>query len=239
MATKTITVIKEITFTPEEQGGTYGAEIPTFSPTYPTLNFTFDGVEYNAVPRSKMNEHVYAYTAQNVPFRVMTDGVLPAQIVTASGQHTIKATAEVEIVLKKVIALQTFTYADNTVSMYKGEVAEIDADIADELIADGFVKEYGGDTGIMVVEVGENNVLNHSYEEIVEHVANGGYVYCNVDGTIYNLHGIYADDEEIEFLNISLSAVDADGTVTFEYVSVENGEMTATIASKNFSVTLG
>lgn len=44
----------------------------------------------------------------------------------------------------RVIALKTFTYKDNTVSMARGQVAEIDDDVANELIEDGYVKKWVG-----------------------------------------------------------------------------------------------
>jgi len=56
--------------------------------------------------------------------------------------------------MTKVIAIETFTYKDNTVSMHKGQIAEIDDTIATELIADGYVEEYtqgGGGSGAFVV----------------------------------------------------------------------------------------
>lgn len=49
----------------------------------------------------------------------------------------------------KVIALTRFTYKDNTVSMHKGQIAEIADSIAQDLIKDKFVEEYseGGGGG--------------------------------------------------------------------------------------------
>ena len=54
-------------------------------------------------------------------------------------------------------------------------------------LENGVEAASGGGSGIMVVEMNKNNVPNYSYAEIAAHVANGGYAYFNLDGTIYNL----------------------------------------------------
>ena len=42
----------------------------------------------------------------------------------------------------KVQALVSFTYKDNVLSMYAGEVADVDSTISADLISEGYVKEY-------------------------------------------------------------------------------------------------
>lgn len=54
----------------------------------------------------------------------------------------------------KVQALVSFTYKDNVLSMYAGEIADVDSTIGADLISEGYVKEYseGGDDGLEELE---------------------------------------------------------------------------------------
>ena len=53
----------------------------------------------------------------------------------------------------RVKALVSFTYKDLSLSMYGGEVADIDDTIASNLIGDGYVEKYSGDGGESPVDL--------------------------------------------------------------------------------------
>ena len=67
----------------------------------------------------------------------------------------------------KVQALVSFTYKDNVLSMYAGEIADVDSTIGADLISEGYVKEYseGGGIGtpISVTLVSTNQERSFSF----------------------------------------------------------------------------
>lgn len=113
-----------------------------------------------------------------------------------------------------VQALTSFTYKDNVLSMYAGEVADVDDTIGAELIAEGYVKECsesgggGYDIDIFVdssmdsATTDNSQILSGSYASVREKLINGeavqGILHCAYD---YNETGHY-DNAEMFYLSV-------------------------------------
>lgn len=73
-----------------------------------------------------------------------------------------------------VKAKVSFTYEGNILSMYAGEVADIDSTIAVDLIAEGFVEEYSGGEPTGTISISENGTYNVAPYASAEVSVSGG-----------------------------------------------------------------
>ena len=73
-----------------------------------------------------------------------------------------------------VKALKSFTYQNNILSMYAGEVADIDSTIAADLIAEGYVEEYSGGEPTGTISISENGTYNVAPYASAEVSVSGG-----------------------------------------------------------------
>ena len=105
-------------------------------------------------------------------------------------------------------------------------------------LENGVEAASGGGSGVIMVDIEEGNVPSHNFLEIMQHIANGGYVYCNVFDDIYTLAGVYEGDGEIVFRNIYLEANSQSGTLYYKEVSIENGVTAASISEKQIPVSI-
>ena len=133
-----------------------------------------------------------------------------------------------------VQALTSFTYKDNILSMYAGEVADVDDTIGAELIAEGYVKEYsesgsdgGYDIDIFVdssmdsATTDNSQILSGSYASVREKLINGeavrGILHCAYD---YNETG---HNDTAEMFHLSLVSEVENDTISLVFFRMSAG----------------
>ena len=152
-----------------------------------------------------------------------------------------------------VQALTSFTYKDNILSMYAGEVADVDDTIGAELIAEGYVKEYseggGSDGGYDIVihcdttftEAG--NTLSHysltkgSYSELYDKFVSG----APLNGVIYYSYDYDGVGHNTTYYAVPLTKVEwySNNVLTLVFTKVNAyGTEAMTIYFDSFDVTI-
>lgn len=80
----------------------------------------------------------------------------------------------------KVQALVSFTYKDNVLSMYAGEIADVDSTIGADLISEGYVKEYSEGGGSDYSTASVTFIKDTSYEfDVALPIIDDNYLYCD------------------------------------------------------------
>ena len=80
-----------------------------------------------------------------------------------------------------VIALMQFSNGD--ISMFKGEIRELDSETAETLIDNNLVAEYNPSIGgVLVITVDDNDALDATWTEIANAMVSGGAVIASYDG---------------------------------------------------------
>ena len=146
-----------------------------------------------------------------------------------------------------VQALTSFTYKDNVLSMYAGEVADVDSTIGADLISEGYVKEYseggsgGYDIDIFVdasmdsATTDNSQILSGSYASVREKLINGeavqGILHCAYD---YNETG---HNDTAEMFYLSLVSEVENGILSLVFFRMSAG-ITTQMVNSQFAVSV-